>query len=386
MKIVFTVHTYYPNKDGVQYVTQYLAEGLAKLGHDITVITSWEKKEKECQVYNGVKIVRLYLKAKYSILVDGKREYCKTVYDYVEDCDCLINCCVQSPNNNVLLPLLKKIKAKKILYMHGMHRFEILPEERKDPKYYLWHVIMNKRWSLFYKYHKRDFRRYDAMIDIHEESEAFQFMKKLGFKNKMEIIHNAVEDFDSLNVLEEDIKNNPLLEEKYFLCVANYNERKNQKDLVEAFTQIKEKNGYKLVLIGRGKEYATMLRELVRQNDEMKNIFILEDVPRNITQKYIKKTECGILSSRYEVYPIFIAETIACRKPFISTDVGCVREIPGGIIVKSIDELRDAMKRVIQDKNFNRKLGTEGYNYAYENLMQTDKIKQFEKLIKDLCK
>ena len=39
MKIVFTVHTYYPNKDGVQYVTQYLAEGLAKLGHDITVIT-----------------------------------------------------------------------------------------------------------------------------------------------------------------------------------------------------------------------------------------------------------------------------------------------------------------------------------------------------------
>lgn len=386
MKIVFTVHTYYPNKDGVQYVTQYLAEGLAKLGHDITVITSWKRKEKECEIHNGVKIVRLYLKAKYSILVDGKKEYCKAVYDYVNDCDCLVNCCVQSPNNNVLLPLLKKIGAKKILYMHGMHRFEILPEERKDFKYYIWHIIMNKRWSLFYKYHKRDFRMYDAMIDIHEESEAFQFMKRLGFKNKMEIIHNAVEDFDSLNVSKEDIKNSPLLKEKYFLCVANYNDRKNQKDLIEAFAKIKEKNDYKLVLIGRGEEYAIMLKELVEQYDEVGNIFVLEDISRDITKKYIKEAECGILSSRYEVYPIFIAETIACRKPFISTDVGCVREIPGGIIVENVDELRNAMKGVIQDKNLAKKLGDEGYNYACENLMQIDKVKQLEKLIDDLCK
>lgn len=385
MKIVFTVHTYYPNKDGVQYVTQYLAEGLVQLGHDVTVITSWKRKEKECEVYNGVKIVRLYLKTKYSILVDGKREYCKTVYDYVKDCDCLVNCCVQSPNNNVLLPLLKKIRAKKILYMHGMHRFEILKEELKDPKYYIWHVIMNRRWSLFYKYHKRDFERYDAMIDIHEESEAFQFMKELGFKNKMEIIHNAVEDFDNLNISKKDIENYVLLKEKYFLCVANYNDRKNQKDLVEAFTQIKEKAGYKLVLIGRGKEYAIMLREMVKQYNEMKNIFVLEDIPRDVTKKYIKQAECGILSSRYEVYPIFIAETIACGKPFISTDVGCVRDIPGGIIVKNTAELKSAMERVIQDKELREKLGSVGYSYAYENLMQNDKVEQLEKLIEDLC-
>lgn len=385
MKIVFTVHTYYPNKDGVQYVTQYLAEGLAELGHDITVITSWKKKEKEYEIFNGVKIVRLYLKAKYSVMVEGKKEYCKTVYDYANNCDCLINCCVQSPNNNVLLPLLKKIKAKKILYMHGMHRFEILPEERHDPKYYMWHVIMNKRWSFFYKYHKKDFMRYNAMVDIHEESEAFQFMKKLGFKNKMEIIHNAVEDFDKLSVLKDDLESNPLLKEKYFLCVANYNDRKNQKDLLEAFTRIREKGGYKLVLIGRGKEYAAMLKELVKQYKEVDNIFILEDVPRDITKKYIKKAKCGILSSRYEVYPIFIAETIACKKPFISTDVGCVREIPGGIIVSNIDEMSNAMKKIIQNKDLDEKLGEVGYSYACKNLMQADKVRQLERLIKDLC-
>ena len=40
MKILITVSTYYPKNDGVQNVTQYLAEGLCKLGNDVTVITS----------------------------------------------------------------------------------------------------------------------------------------------------------------------------------------------------------------------------------------------------------------------------------------------------------------------------------------------------------
>ena len=43
MKIVFAVHTYYPERNGVQAVTQYLAEGLARRQHDVLVIT--EKKE-----------------------------------------------------------------------------------------------------------------------------------------------------------------------------------------------------------------------------------------------------------------------------------------------------------------------------------------------------
>ncbi len=36
MKIIFTVNTYYPYKDGVSVVIQYMAEGLAQgVGNDI---------------------------------------------------------------------------------------------------------------------------------------------------------------------------------------------------------------------------------------------------------------------------------------------------------------------------------------------------------------
>ena len=35
MKILFVVHSYYPEKDGVSIVTQYMAEGLCERGHEI---------------------------------------------------------------------------------------------------------------------------------------------------------------------------------------------------------------------------------------------------------------------------------------------------------------------------------------------------------------
>mgnify|MGYP000823722775 CR=1 FL=1 len=39
MKLLFTVNTYIPKRDGVQFVTKYLAEGLVKKGHSVDLIT-----------------------------------------------------------------------------------------------------------------------------------------------------------------------------------------------------------------------------------------------------------------------------------------------------------------------------------------------------------
>ena len=57
MKIIITVNTYYPLKDGVQFVTQYHAENLAKRGHDVIVFTTNHDNSSE-EIYNGVKIIR----------------------------------------------------------------------------------------------------------------------------------------------------------------------------------------------------------------------------------------------------------------------------------------------------------------------------------------
>lgn len=43
MKIGISVVTYYPDENGVQFVTQKLAEGLILNGHEVTVITDIRK-------------------------------------------------------------------------------------------------------------------------------------------------------------------------------------------------------------------------------------------------------------------------------------------------------------------------------------------------------
>ena len=91
MNIIFTVHTYWPNKDGVQYVTQYLAEGLAKKGHYITVFVSVKNKEDIGEeVYNGVRIIRVYLYARYSVFVKGKNKFVKRFLFEASKADAII--------------------------------------------------------------------------------------------------------------------------------------------------------------------------------------------------------------------------------------------------------------------------------------------------------
>lgn len=60
MKILVTLTYYYPHWTGLTAYAQRLAEGLAKRGHQITVLTSQYKKElARDEMHNGVRIVRL---------------------------------------------------------------------------------------------------------------------------------------------------------------------------------------------------------------------------------------------------------------------------------------------------------------------------------------
>lgn len=382
MQVVVTVHTYWPNRDGVQYVTEYLCEGLAAKGHRVTVVTTVSDQDLVGEeVNNGVRIVRTFLKTKYSFVHFGTKSYRNTFMREACNADCIVNCCVQAPNNNVLLPLLKKVSGFKLLYMHGMHEFQLPKNASFDLKYRLWHAFMNVRWRVFYKANKNNFNEYDSIVDIHESSQGIGFMKKLGVKANTHIITNAVEDFSEVIISEKDKKDYPVLGEMFFLDVANFNDRKNQCMLIEAFHAVQDRRGSKLVLIGGSSDYSASLKEKVKQIGLNNDVLIYENLDREITRKFIKSCACGVLSSRFEVYPIFLCEVISCGHPFVSTDVGCVRDIPGGDIVNSTDELAHALQRMIDDKDHRTELGAVGKQFADDNLSQQCKIDQFERIL-----
>lgn len=381
MKVLLTVHTYWPEKNGVQYVAQYMAEGLAQLGHEITVLTNFSPNSmvQSEEVHNGVKIIRRDLRTKFTFIVGGKRELKRVFNEYASGSNCIINMCVQSPINNMILPLLKKYGCKKVLYMHGRHSFQIDKSEKDKIKVYIKHILLNIRWGLYYLLNKNNFEQYSDIIDIHESSEAMNY-----FKNRINanyhVINNAVEDFQD-SILE--VKKHKEIDSPFFLCVANYNDRKNQKMLIKAFSKVKKKNGTKFVFIGNGKKYAEEMRELVINLECEDDFVILENVQREITKKYIAGCYCVVLGSTFEVYPISIMEGMVCGHPFISTNVGCVSSIPGGIIVSNEEEMTSELQSSILEPQKIRVLGEECRKYAMCNYTQKEKIDQLNEIIID---
>ena len=79
VKILFTVNKYNPNFDGVQFVTNYLAEGLVKKGHEVTILTSIYTRipSSEEEIINGVKVIRKKIVTKHTFHFGNKEKYRK---------------------------------------------------------------------------------------------------------------------------------------------------------------------------------------------------------------------------------------------------------------------------------------------------------------------
>lgn len=376
MKIVITVNTYYPLKDGVQFVTEYHAENLVKKGHQVTVITP-NYGDKTEDNYKGVRIIRVNITTRHTIYYGDKKQYQKLILEETRDADALINVCTQNPMTDLIFPILSQIDCKKILYMHGMYDpkwSKKLIENIGDVAHKIWN---NARWGYYYKTSEKYFKAYDDIVQLHRFDMAYiYFQNRYGIKST--IIENAADDkfFDSNNC--EKVR-------KYAICVANYIPRKNQELILRAFYAADTGTEMGLVLIGSEQSpYYTKLIELnkiLRKKYGEKDVQILSDVSRDDTIQYIRNATVYLLGSKWEAFPISIVESMAAGIPYISTDVGCVRFLPGGVIAKNEDEMAYWISLYIKDENVRQHLGNMGREYASKHMSIHRKTEQLEELL-----
>ena len=90
------------------------------------------------------------------------------------------------------------------------------------------------------------------------------------------------------------------------------------------------------------------------------------------------------MTSTYEVYPIFLAEALTCAHPFISTNVGSVSEMKGGLIVETVHDFAEKMKIIDEDKELYNSLSCIGKKFAEKNFSQEEKISELERMIRNL--
>lgn len=390
MKILFTVHTYYPNNDGVQFVTKYLAEGLAKKGHSVTVITYKypERCNVEMEDINGVHIIRWDAQTKYTFHRGNKKEYQRYILKHQDEFDVMVNVGTQTALTDWLIPIYKKINIPKLLYIHSIWDFKFHFSDYKSIRDLVAKIWANIRWAIYYKKNGAMFKSYDVVTQLHERDYSYLYFKK-HYGIESQIMENAAEEC----FFNKDYDSDVIVPENYVINVSNFNTRKNQKLSIKVFLESKIPDDWHLILIGSNENaYTEELRqyEKERRNElnlgDMKRVHILTGIPRSQISSYVKKAKIYIISSLWEAFPISLVESMAASVPFISSNVGIVKYLPGGVVVDDEDGYLQWLSKFSSDEDIRHRYGEQGHKIAMERYRVDEKVSQLERLLLDITR
>jgi glycosyltransferase involved in cell wall biosynthesis len=102
----------------------------------------------------------------------------------------------------------------------------------------------------------------------------------------------------------------------------------------------------------------------------------LDGSDREIVRQNLAGSQIKVLTSSWEAAPLVLLETMAAGKPWVSTDVGCVRSWPGGIVCDSTAEMKAAVQKLMRDGTLRAELGLQGREaarnvYDWRQVVQT---------------
>ncbi len=384
MKLLFTVNTYMPKSDGVQFVTKYLAEGLVKRGHKVDLITRQCKELTDVneEYINGVHVIRWNADTKHTFHRGKKREYQKYIIENAYQYDCFINVGTQTSFVDWMLPIMDKIKCPKILYLHSIWDSKLYKKDFESVENICKKLFANIRWKIYYLKWGKAFNKFANVIQLHKFDYAYTFFKKKYGINSV-VIENAAEEQFFDEFIDESIK----VPNKYFLNVSNYMDRKNQMKILKNFLSCNISSDVELILIGSSRnayyeKIVSYYEEYKKKHlKECKKVKFLYNIPREQIYTYVKKAYAYVMASKWEAYPISLIESMASGIPWISTDVGIVRYLPGGVIAKSDEDIKYWMEFIDNNAEIAEKMGKIGSIYANKQFKIEKKVEQLENVI-----
>ena len=174
MRILHTVEQYYPAVGGMAEVVKQLSERLVRMGHEVTVATA-ALPERRQRLVGGVKI------EEFSLSGSGTIGVCGDVIQYIEflqrsDCDVVTNFAAQQWATDFVLPMLGRIKGKKVFVPTGFPGLH-------SPPYTNYYARMGD-WM----------RQYDMNVFLSDDYRDIKFARQHGVTKTMLIPNGAAAD------------------------------------------------------------------------------------------------------------------------------------------------------------------------------------------------
>lgn len=382
--LLLTTDDYYPRTGGVPAVSRYLCEGLAQKGYKVTVVTIKYDSLPAKESFNGVDIVRFEIHTTRLKFISGEITEFKN-YIQQANVDILINECPEALTSRCLYPILVDLKdVIKILHVHGFGGFFQYPLKIN----FSGRMLKAFKYRLFYFVYLRKYLSlYDLCLCLSEVDSSKTTLEK--YAQRVKILRNAVDDI----FFETSNRENPLLKyaqptnKRYCLSIANYFPYKNQKGiLLEFYKSVND--DISIIFIGKGS--SRYFAELIAYNLELektygkKDVFFLSGVAREDIPDILSNATLYLVGSFFEEFSISIIEAMAKGVPFVSTNVGNTRLLPGGVVVESISQMHKSIDLLLNNAELYKECSYRGRAYAMQNCRTEYAVDQLEKYIQDL--
>ena len=390
MKILFISENYYPLLSGVPVVVKYLAEGLVTRGHDVSVLTQRPKDQEACSVVNGVNVYRFDIyKDFFHVYRGDKRAYVNFALNF--ETDVIIFECAQCITTDLLLPYIGNLKAKKILHSHGFSGVEA-PFFKIQPDIihtlgttYNW--VRNK-WY-YGSIIPKALPNFDKILCLAETDNTMDYLNARGYESI--VLDNAADNMFFQNIEDKKaLSKYALLEnDNYMMSCANYQFVKDQITIINEYYRSDSSRTTSLVCIGSQKNayYEECLRIVVENEKKYghRDVHLLVGVDRKDIPSIVNGSCLYLVASRCERYSISIIEAMSQGVPFISTNVGNARILPGGITLMGNDTMSEKIDYLLTNKEEYKKYSTVGREFAYKNCRIDNVISKLECIIEEVC-
>ena len=161
---------------------------------------------------------------------------------------------------------------------------------------------------------------------------------------------------------KERIKDQYSASSPFIIYVGAIHPRKNVLRMIEAFKQFKasNKSDLKFVVVGR---MAWKSKEVAEAIYKTEDVIYLDNIGDEL-KEIVASSEALFFASLFEGFGIPILEGMKSAVPVITSNINAMKEVAGeaGLLVDpySIDDMSQAISKVINDKNFSRELVEKG--------------------------
>lgn len=321
---------------GAERVVSMLANQMAEQGRQVEILTFYDRPV----FYNISSKVMLTSVEKHK---KGKIKGFFWIRRYFKE------------NAEVVLSFLAPFNMLSIMAVCGL-KVPIVVADRNDPTKVPENFFVRKLRDFLYLFA-------DGVV-LQTEDNRDYFNRKI--QEKSAVIYNPVNMGDKIGIALNASK------DKLIVSAGRLMPQKNQKMLIEAFSEVVKKHPeYKLIIYGEGpdrEKLESLIEELNLKNQVM--------LPGNVSDLHdrMKNAEMFVLSSDYEGMPNALIEAMCIGLPVISTKVSGTRELieleKNGTLVDCKDKTQ--LEKAIEDLILN--MDKRSF-FACENVKLAEKLK-----------